>query len=439
MAERFIELAGKRKIWYNTENEMKERVTGMTIVELFDKSAVENIVSCLTFQPEKLIYVGDHKFMEQNSQGLCRFLESRFPKTEVVFRGVRRNDLEDILSVLTEIIEENPGCAFDLTGGEDLLLFAVGMLAERFHTKGVQLHRFNVRTGRVTDFDGDGQPVPLAVPALTVEDTITLHGGLIVKGKTDAPWLFEESIRQDVEAMWEISRADCARWNTQSVVLNGLYSHRQPEEDPLKVQVDLSTLSNAWQRSCADKDFDTFMAGLCQAGMLLDCDYTAPMLSYRYKSPQVRRCLEKAGNLLELMTCLVAKDLKTAKGQPRFSDAMTGVTIDWDGEQHRQGSGQVDTANEIDVILMKGLVPIFISCKNGSVGEDELYKLSTVARRFGGKYVKKVLVGTTLGKMPQSSREHFTQRAREMDILLLADLQQLDAKGFAEALSRIDS
>ena len=410
----------------------------MTIVELFDKSSVENVVSCLTFQPDKLIYLGDRKNMEKRGKGLCKLLETRFPKTKVEFRGVVVTELDSILEVLSDIITENPDCSFDLTGGDDLLLFAMGVTAQRFRDRGVRVHRINVRTGRVTDYELDGQSTTKESPLLSVEDTITLHGGTIVSGKTDAPWLFNEEFQRDVEALWDISRADCALWNAQVSVLAGLYNLRQTDEDPLQVKVDLSAVESAWGENRVGKSFADFLAKLLQAGMIEDCDCKGNLLSYRYKSPQVRRCLEKAGNLLELLTCITAKNLKDAKGNPRYSDAMTGVTIDWDGEHHPRGSGQADTENEIDVILMRGLVPVFISCKNGSVGEDELYKLHTVAMRFGGKYVRKVLVGTTLGKMPQNSREHFLQRASEMDIQVLADMQNLDAAGFSKALGKLD-
>ena len=410
----------------------------MTVVELFDKSAVENVISCLTFRPDKLIYLGDRKFMERESRGLCKLLEKRFPDTRVEFRGVIQSDLDNILSVLTEVLEENPDCTFDITGGDDLLIFAMGILFREYRDRELPVHRFNVRTGRVTDYDADGQFTMKESPALSVEDTITLHGGMVVSGKTEASWIFDEGFRADLASLWEVCRRDCARWNTQASVLASLYNLRQAEEDPLLVRVDLNAAESAWGQNRADREFDGFLAELCKAGMLLDCRYEAPMLTYRYKSGQVKRCLEKAGNLLELLTCVTAKNLKTARGAPRFSDAMTGVTIDWDGEHHVRGSGETDTENEIDVILMKGLVPVFISCKNGSVGEDELYKLHTVALRFGGKYVRKVLVGTTLGRMPANSREHFLRRAKEMNIEVLADLQLLDAEGFARALSKLD-
>ena len=67
--------------------------------------------------------------------------------------------------------------------------------------------------------------------------------------------------------------------------------------------------------------------------------------------------------------------------------------------------------NEIDVIALEGYTPIFISCKNGNVDKMAFYELDTVAKRFGGKYVKKEF--STGSEMNESS----ACRAKEMNIL----------------------
>lgn len=84
------------------------------------------------------------------------------------------------------------------------------------------------------------------------------------------------------------------------------------------------------------------------------------------------------------------------------------ILIDWDGVIHEEQG--VDVLNEIDVLSLYGNVPVFISCKGGSVDRNALYELDAVVSRFGGKYIKKVLV---LSK--ELSRGH-ALRAREMGI-----------------------
>lgn len=58
----------------------------------------------------------------------------------------------------------------------------------------------------------------------------------------------------------------------------------------------------------------------------------------------------------------------------------------------------------------------FVS-KNGEVSDDELYKLNTVAERFGGEYSKKVLIAPYIDKRTDALA-YFRQRAADIDIYL---------------------
>ncbi|MGN0502007.1 MAG: hypothetical protein ACI4HN_03685, partial [Ruminococcus sp.] len=70
--------------------------------------------------------------------------------TEFHFCSVSRNNLSGIISSLSKIIENEEECIFDLDGGEDLYLVAVGILSQKYGSK-VQMHRYNVRNGMLTD------------------------------------------------------------------------------------------------------------------------------------------------------------------------------------------------------------------------------------------------------------------------------------------------
>ena len=89
-----------------------------------------------------------------------------------------------------------------------------------------------------------------------------------------------------------------------------------------------------------------------------------------------------------------------------------------------------------DVILMHGVTPLFISCKNGSIAEEELYKLHTVATRFGGSHVKKMLVATELPKKGDNPNYAFIQRAKDMGIYLVTDAANLSIQGWRDALKQ---
>lgn len=146
--------------------------------------------------------------------------------------------------------------------------------------------------------------------------------------------------------------------------------------------------------------------------------------------------MTKAGTLLELVTLLTAKNMKKTDGTPYFNDMRTGVMIDWDGVVHNNKDGRADTENEIDVILMKGVVPVFVSCKNGKIPNDELYKLNTVAEQFGSEYARKVLVATDMGKTA-NSRKYFHERARDMGIQIVEGVHKDGFGKFENILKNI--
>ena len=115
---------------------------------------------------------------------------------------------------------------------------------------------------------------------------------------------------------------------------------------------------------------------------------------------------------------------------------MTGVFIDWDGVMHEEDDPQVDTQNEIDVILTRGLVPLFISCKNGHIDDDELFKLHTVARRFGSRYARVMLIATELDQKGPKADEAFEKRAKDMGIYLVTNAATLSDAGWEAELEK---
>lgn len=148
-------------------------------------------------------------------------------------------------------------------------------------------------------------------------------------------------------------------------------------------------------------------------------------MTIAYKNEQVKKCLTKAGQALEMKVFLAAKQALDDEGTPVYDDALNGVVIDWDGRFHDEAVEEIyDTENEIDILLMHNMVPVFISCKNGVVTSDELYKLDAVARRFGGQHAKRVLAATAIDSMKEAGK-YLHQRATDMNICVVKNVQDL--------------
>lgn len=411
----------------------------MTIVEFFDGVSICNMASCLAMKPDKIIFIGENKPIERQKEVYTRFVNSYGMQVEFAHRSINRNSVEQIVSVLTDIVENEENCAFDLTGGEDLVLVAMGIVFEKYRNTGkVQMHRFNIGTGRVFDCDKDGVLPDTEQPKLSVKDNIMLYGGCVVpfngkKGTLD--WDFSSDFESDLWVMWEICKTDPGLWNS----LIGTLSY-MVEADSTELAVSASK-KHTEELMKRQKHKFAWISGLMKSfnrcgfitGLVDEDDY----VSFTFKNEQVKQCLTKEGTVLELVVLLLAKKAKEKDGSLKFDDAVNGVYIDWDSELHGDSEKDKDTENEIDVVLMKGLVPVFISCKNGYVDDTELYKLNTVAERFGGPYVKKVLVASYFGKNNEDGQKYFVQRAKDMKIQLIENVHMLSEEAFAKEIKNI--
>ena len=400
----------------------------MVVIEFFSETPIDNMISTLTSHPDKVILVGQSKIIRKNGKAYEKFLTSvGNDTTQIDYCSVIPHDLGNIVTALEKIVMDYPDCHFDLTGGDELAMVAIGIVYERHKDKGIKLHQYNIRTGVVYDCDMDGRVFSSEIPSLTVEQNIILHGGSIVTDTQRAgctyPWVLDEEFTADVFAMWEICRRNCALWNYQITMLAEMMTFNSVIDDDLQLCANMEDVHTCLRARGNTLNLDGIFGPLTEAGMILGFGRDDEMLQFRFKNEQVKLCLTKAGTLLELVTLLTAKNMKKSDGTPYFNDVRTGVMIDWDGVVHNNKDGLVDTENVIDVILMKGVVPVFISCKNGIIPGDELYKLNTVAEQFGSEYARKVLVATDMGKAAKS-RKYFLERARDMGIQIIEDVHK---------------
>ena len=411
----------------------------MTAVEFYDRTPIENVISSLTTVPDKIIFIGDGKVMKKFDSVYQTFLEARGLNIELAYRNIKKNDLNNIVEVLSDIVDTEEQCVFDLTGGEDLVLVAMGIVFQKYSDKNIQMQRFNIRNGVVTDCDNDGTILYSGIPEVTVEEHIRLHGGVVrYENENDDRtfhWDLSDDFINDIEKMWSICRTNPGLWNAQLNVLEAFEACMV--EPSLNVMVNISTIQEHLKYvGVKYVSIKGLLRALDQKHLIYSYADDGQNISFTYKNEQVKKCLTKAGTVLELKVLIAANSLLNKDGTVFYTDSMNGVYIDWDGNLHNLIDEEKDTENEIDVVLMKGLTPIFISCKNGQVDDDELYKLESVTNRFGGLYAKKVLIATYLGKKTKSM-EYFKQRAKDMKINLIDGVHQLSDEQFLKMVKHL--
>lgn len=428
-----------------------------TYIELFDKDAMKNLYACFVSAPDRVIFVAAAK----NPAAKRAQIESHIARYGEIFadRGKairfevivwREDDLNGLADRLAEVIRESTDrgeeVSADLTGGGDLCLVAIGMAGERCRAAGVdlQMHRFDLRNSRINDCDADGRVLAsVAAPDIRLRELVRAYAGKIVTAndrdtRFTVAWPNSVHFTREVEAMWSVLKSvGSLEWNNQIAVFENM-SRTPGFVSGLQLSAPVRRLRE--QRIVPD-DAPLLHGQICRAltqhGLLLGAAEEHGTLTVRFSNAAVMKCLTKAGQALEMVVYQYARNAKTKKGEV-YHDVLTGAYIDWDGNVHEPDDSVVtDVENEIDVLAIHGLTPVFISCKNGRIETEELYKLQTVARRFGGGSAKMALVATRLEEMDalieldgkKTVVNHIRERARQMGIQVIEPL----ARGFGDA------
>lgn len=415
----------------------------MTYVEFFDRIASENISACLTYAPDRVIYIGDNsKLMSKHISNYQKVFLGRGYNVEFMFKTVSKSNLEKAIEILSEIVETYDDCVFDITGGEEILTLALGVVYSKYPDKNIQIHKFNLRNNTVYDCDKDGNTIYKDTPTLSIDENVKIYGGEVAYGSIDEDktykWDLTDDFLEDIALIWNICKGNVRYWNMQIGILEAAEEVGKHSENELTTIASRSALEQYLLRHRAKyKIAKGIIAYLLKKGLLTHFEDDGETVKISYKNKQVKKCLTKAGQALEMKIYTAARSILDENGVPLYDDALNGVVIDWDGEFHDESiEDEYDTENEIDIMLMHDIVPVFISCKNGIVTADELYKLNTVAERFGGHYAKKVLVATSISDFGEQGM-YLRQRAKDMNIKLLEGIQTLEDAELEKKLKNI--
>lgn len=394
----------------------------MTYIDFFDTDPLHNICGCLAGMPEEVIFIGSNaKRMERSIQRYREVFAGRGYYPSISCYAVGAKSEEEIVSLLSSIVDTREECSFGLTGGEELLLVAMGAVVARYAEKGItiQRHRINLRNGRIYDCDSDGRLAPTRTPMLTVRELILIGGGISKGGDGDSIDM------ETVERLWDVCKRSPTEWNRLTSLLASIVRSGEAVS-PLEFCASIDGI-NASPSFNARALLQGTTARLLEKTELVAFFAEDGTVGVSFRDAEVKACLTKAGMVLERKIYATAVSLREKDGSPLYNDAKTGVFLDWND------NSVIDTMNEVDVLLMKGLVSVFISCKNGDVDMDELYKLDAVARRFGGEYAKRVLVlsGSAACFMG------IAKRAEEMHIRIIDNLNEMTDAALSQAVENL--
>ena len=366
-----------------------------TLIELYDTSPIRNVLSAVMFRPQEMILVCPPEIADDPNQrrSLRDFFAYLDCPVKLTLISVTLLDAGKTERVLREVLESHQDCAIDISGGTDAALFAAGVVSGETPV-------FTYSTRKNTFFEIKNAPFARSLPCavrLDVRSCLMMAGGTLLPGREENAGLAD--MTEQIDQLFRIYSAFRPQWNKQIRYIQTISS-----SDPGILEAGGQLTEKAGSKK-VDADIEFFKA-LEQAGLILDLRLTDDGVSFRFPDERVRFWLRDIGAVLELQVfraCLAAGC---------FDDVVLSAVVNWQsGRIHRDS-----VINEIDVMAVQGIQPVFISCKTCEVHTDALNELAILRDRFGGKFARAILVTSGI---TEKTREPVRRRADKLGIELV--------------------
>lgn len=340
-----------------------------TIVELYDKEPIKNVLATTVFKPERVIFVGD-KDMDKHK--ILNYFKHKNIKVKVEFEYVISDSIEDIYQKLESIFINFPNTSFHVTGGEYLELIAVGQISKQYN---IPLFYYHDKLNSFKNLLNcpEAEDV-ICNEKFTVNDFLVMMGASISGHGHLAIEEISEDLSKDIHIIWNLFFHNTYKWKNFVTYIQTLTGQDVKSKTSLKEVIFTNKFS-----------VKEMLNELNEKEMINHLEIKGNKVSFSYKNEIIKKCINNIGTSLELYIYMIAKNMNY------FDDVKISAIIDWNGIENESSNVQ----NEIDVILTKGVHPIFISCKSGKPNTRDLTELHTLVNKFGGEYAKGLIATTS--------------------------------------------
>ena len=372
-----------------------------TLIELYDERPLENVMSTEIFKPERTVYLCQNDMGEKDKRALADYFAHRGVNAELEFVTADMYSARDVYNSLKNAVERYGDCALDVSGGTDNALFAAGQLSAE---KGLPVFTYSRRQNRYYDIANAPYAQKLDCPInYNVEDFFLMAGGAMREGRVDNAVL--DRYLDYIDPFFAVYLRHRSDWGSFVNYIQRVSPVPKGEPVRLEIEGDYSVKGEHGRRISANEEL---LAEIEKIGFIEDLRIErGRSVSFRFMDGQVRTWLRDVGSVLELYVYKLCLDTGV------FNDVRTSVVVDWESNVRRDS-----VTNEIDVMCVRGITPMFISCKTCEVNTEALNELAILRDRFGGQGAKAAIVTT------KNSTAVTRNRATELGIEVI-DLQDL--------------
>ncbi len=363
-----------------------------TLIELYDERPLENVLGTEMFRPEETIFICPAEVAKDENirESLKHYFKHRGISVRLSFIGVNMMDAGGLEQCLRETLSKHEDCTVDISGGTDAALFAAGSVSgdAAVITYSHNKNRF---------FEIKNAPFARGVLCTVKQDAescFLMAGGTLLPGREDNRKLADKG--EEIEKLYEVYVKYRSIWNRQIS-----YIQRISSANDEKLQANGERTVKADNRHIkADSDF---LEALERKGLIRSLSVTDKEVSFLFPDEIVRFWLRDVGSVLELhvyQACLVAGC---------FDDVVLSAVVNWNDKARNRDT----VTNEIDVMAISGVHPVFISCKTSEIHTEALNELAILRDRFGGKGSRAMIVTSAPASQNRSAAHN---RANELGI-----------------------
>ena len=366
--------------------------SAMIQIDFYDKDIVSTLLPISTTRPDKVVFLIDRRTANgKESDNVEVAIKDMLPESTVEFVPVTIDDFNDIYNVLKDIaesIEDTDDACIDLTGGTELMSACGYRIAKEYDILPIYV---DVRRENV--INAENGEIISPVRHITLEQCLKAIGAKRLSDSHDLP------VREEFNAILTVCEIMFKYINDWSRLCQHISNQVATSGNRMKVKIPENV-------GRTKKGTMAIIQGFLDNGFLERESGMGIEGEYRFTSTKARSYITTYGTWLELYIYIKALDV--------FDEAELGVVVDWyEGDN-------IDTQdNEIDVVVMRRSIPIFISCKMRKPVSGDLYEVGFVASRLGGTRTKALLATTYPVKEMGVSPKRMYQRMKKLRVGLI--------------------
>ena len=384
-----------------------------TLIELYDERPIDNVLGTEMFRPEEMVMLCPPEVVSEKAikESLNRYFDHRGCPVKLTIVPVSLLDAANVEKQLRKILETHEDCAIDISGGTDASLFAAGAACGDTPV-------FTYSRRKNAFFEIQNAPFARSLPCsvtLDARSCFLMAGGTLLPGREDNEKLKDRLTQIDL--LYSVFRKYRKIWRKQIGYIQSISS---PEPGALRAEGPKTTKVDHG-RVTADAGM---LKELGSAGLIRDLQVREDSVSFMFPDEMIRFWLRDIGSVLELQVysaCLAADC---------FDDVVISAVVNWEGGTTQRNA----VTNEIDVVAVRGVQPVFISCKTSDIRTESLNELAVLRDRFGGKGSRAIIVTSAPATR---NRALMRMRAAELNIEVI-ELNDLDKNRLVKRLRQDD-